>query len=107
EEKDVPFAYIAIEDFKLMYDNLISLTQDYEHLVLPEISLTVINSSVFNSSPLHLENYVHQKENQSIRSKTYDLVFTLSLTKSNVYDIEDFSQYKAKNNCYFNSCTAI
>lgn len=107
EEKDVPFAYIAIEDFKVMYDNLISLTQDYEHLVLPEISLTVINTSVFNSSALHLGNEVHQKANQSIRNKTYDLVFTLSLSKSNVYEIEDFSQYKAKNNCYFNSCTAI
>jgi len=107
EEKDVPFAYIAIEDLKAMYDNLISLTQDYEHLVLPEISLTVVNTSVFNSSALHLGNEVHQKANQSIRNKTYDLVFTLSLTKSNVYEIEDFSQYKAKNNCYFNSCTAI
>ena len=107
EEKDVPFAYIAIEDFKVLYANLISLTQDYDHLTLPEIYLTVINTSVFNSSPLHLGNEVYQETNQNISNKTYDLVFTLSLAKSNVYEIEDFSQYKAKNNCYFNSCTAI
>lgn len=107
EEKDVPFAYIAIEDFKDMYANLVSLTQDYKHLVLPEINLTVINASIFNTSPLHLGKVIHQKTNQNISNKTYDLVFTLSLAKSNVYEIEDFSQYKAKNNCYFNSCTAI
>lgn len=107
EEKDVPFAYIAIEDFKVMYANLISLTQDFEHLVLPEINLTVINASLFNSSPLHLDNAVYPKANQHIINKTYDLVFTLSLSKSYVYEIEDFSQYKVKNNCYFNSCTAI
>lgn len=107
EEKDVPFAYIAIEDFKVMYANLISLTQDFEHLVLPEIKLTVLNASVFNTSTLHFGNVVHQKASQQIINKTYDLVFTLSQAKSNVYEIEDFSQYKAKNNCYFNSCTAI
>ncbi|MGG5905447.1 DEAD/DEAH box helicase [Sphingobacterium daejeonense] len=107
EEKDVPFAYIAIEDFKVMYANLISLTQDFEHLVLPEIKLTVINASVYNTSKLHLDNAVYPKANQQFINKTYDLVFTLSLAKSNVYEIEDFSQYKVKNNCYFNSCTAI
>src|SRR5690606_21087321 len=107
EEKDVTFAYIAIEDFKMRYANLISLTQDYEHLVLHEIYLMVINASVFNTSPLHLGKIIQQKTNQSISNKTYDLVFTLSLAKSNVYEIEDFSQYKTKNNYYFNSCTAI
>src|SRR5690606_12836457 len=63
EEKDVPFAYVAIEDFKMMYANLISLTQDYEHLVLPEINLTVINASIFNTSPLHFGKVIHQKTN--------------------------------------------
>lgn len=107
EEKDVPFAYIAIEDFKDMYTNLISITQDYEYLVLPKINLTVINSSVFNTSPLHLKNIIYQSADQNIINKTYDLIFTFSLAKSNIYEIDDFSQYKVKNNCYFNSCSAI
>lgn len=107
EEKDVPFAYLAIKDFKEMYGNLISITQDFEHVSLPIINVTVINESIFNNSPLHLGKQVFEKANTSILDKTYDLVFVLSMSKANVYEFEDFSLYKTKNNCYFNSCSAV
>lgn len=54
EEKDVPFAAIAFEDFRQMFDNLTSITTGYRDLKLPKINLRVITNSVYQDSPLHL-----------------------------------------------------
>lgn len=102
EEKDIPFGVLAVEDFKQLFSNLIGLTSEYENLKLPEIELTILSNKDFHNSPLHLGNCVFTdlpKENSNFE---FEMVFTMSMFKSVDEEIERFSKFKAKNNCYFN-----
>lgn len=78
------------------------LSSKYAYLQLPEIELVVLSNKVFSNSPLHLGTKVYDKHTPEIRAVEYDMVFTLSMLKSVNSEIESFSRYKAKNNCYFN-----
>jgi superfamily II DNA helicase RecQ len=101
DEKDVPFAHIAIEDFKNLFNNLVSLTSDYQNFQLPEIDLYVINQSQFKNSKLHFGK-IHTNTNSNLLNTNFDMVLTLSMLNSEEYNIESFSEFKVKNNCYFN-----
>lgn len=101
EEKDVPFAHIAIEDFKNTFNHLTNLTKQYAELTLPNIELSVISNDDFYDSKLQGEN-VYRKVTSDLRSIEYDLVVTHSVFKTASTDIESFSEFKVKNNCYFN-----
>ncbi len=102
EEMDVPFAAIAIEDFKEMFVNLTQLSSDYENLKFPEIQLTVIPNPVYSNSPLHLGVKTAKNDDKKIVQKTYDMVVTLALFTKSDASIEAFSKYKCNNYCYFN-----
>ncbi|WP_133557358.1 DEAD/DEAH box helicase [Algoriphagus boseongensis] len=103
EEADVPFAALAIEDFKQLFTNLTELTFEYDGLKLPEINLTIIGNDLFKDSGLHLGHPVHETLPKDKSSVGFDLVFTLSMLKAVDEKIEGFSSFKAKNNCYFNT----
>lgn len=102
EEMDVPFAAIAIEEFKEIFVNLTQLSSDYESLKLPEIQLTVIPHPVYSNSPLHLGARTAGKDDRRIEIYTYDMVVTLAMFMKSDASIEAFSNYKCTNNCYFN-----
>lgn len=102
EEVDVPFAALAIEDFKELYSNLVGLSSEFENLNLPEINLTIIGNKIFQYSGLHLQNEVHLASPKGKSKVEFDLVFTLSMVKSIDENIERFSTYQSRNNCYFN-----
>lgn len=102
EEKDVPFAYLALEDFKQLFYHLSQLSEQYEQVHLPEIDLFIINGTVFKDSPLHGDAKVFPKISSGLAEMNFDLVVTLAVFKSNSIEIESFSKFKAKNNCYFN-----
>jgi hypothetical protein len=103
EEEDVPFAALAVEDFKQLISNLIGLTSAYEDLKLPEIQLTILGEKTFQDSPLHLNNQVYTSHPKTKENLEFDMVFTLSMIKAVDEEIEKFSKYKVKNNCYFNT----
>lgn len=103
EEEDVPFAALAVEDFKQLFSNLIGLTSAYEDLKLPEIQLTILGEKTFQESPLHLNNQVYTSHPKTKENLEFDMVFTLSMIKAVDEEIEKFSKYKVKNNCYFNT----
>lgn len=101
EEIDVPFAELAITDFKNTFNNLISLTQDFRNYQLPEIELFIVSNSDFFESPLHTVK-IHKGPTPDLLSKVYDLVVTQAILKSANSEIEKFSEYRVLNNCYFN-----
>ncbi|MDY5685713.1 MAG: DEAD/DEAH box helicase [Prevotella sp.] len=99
EENDVPCAALAFEDFKHMFNTLASMSVEYEILSLPKINLTIVSNELYNSSPLHLDEYHIEKATDEILNIEYDLVIHYSSSeKTTKYD---FTKYKAKNECYF------
>jgi len=99
EEQDVPFASIAIEDFKQMYEHLSALIESVDSKHLPQINLDVIASSKYQGSPLQMAQNCSYGQTDLHRSKVYDCVIVNS---SNVNDDDvGFSEYKVKNDCYF------
>lgn len=102
QEEDIPFAALAIEDFKQLFNHLIELTKDYQDFKLPEIELSIIVSNDFKDSPLHSEANTYLELPHRLNNQTFDLVVTQSLFKTIDTAIDRFSRYKVNNNCYFN-----
>lgn len=73
-ERDVPCAAIAIEDLKEMLQNIILLKG--ANISLPEINLTIISTTEFADSPLHLDKEVKTLQRESCE---YDLCIDISV----------------------------
>ncbi|MGJ1417793.1 DEAD/DEAH box helicase [Sphingobacterium multivorum] len=106
EEKDVPFAQLALTDFTQLYTHLIKIIDFKSQLRLPKINLTVINETVFFDSPLQQEAVKFKQVNTAISREVYDMVVTHSFFDQDKTKIEKFSRYKAHNSCYFNIISA-
>ena len=102
QEEDVPFASIAINDFKQLFTHLVALTENFQDYKLPEIVLQVIASKQFLKSPLQADKNVYLELPSHLKNETFDLVVTQSLFKTIGSAIDEFSKYKVYNNCYFN-----
>jgi superfamily II DNA helicase RecQ len=102
QEDDIPFAAIAIEDFKQLFNALTSLSNEYQKYTLPKIELVIQSNIEFLDSPLHLDYKVYKEFPSNIKQQKYDLVVTQSLVKSINDAIDSFSNYIVFNNCYFN-----
>ncbi len=99
EEKDVPCAALAFEDFRQMFDTLTSMTEEYASLKLPKINLTIISNKSYVDSPLHMGEYRVDEVTDDIKNTVYDLVIHYSTNeKKSDYN---FSTFKAKSDCYF------
>lgn len=80
-EANTSVAKISIEDFSETYHNLIALTNDYDEMVLPRLSVST-------------------KKN-ALSKKKYDAVIDVSIDQPcNAKDVS-FSDFKASNDCYF------
>jgi superfamily II DNA helicase RecQ len=101
EEKDVPFSNIAVEDFKNTFNHLISLSEDFTDFKLPEIELFVISNQRYCKSKLHGSNLI-EKVTTELKAIEFDMVVTHEILKSVNESTESFSEFKAKNKCYFN-----
>lgn len=101
EEKDVPFAHLAIEDFKSTFNNLVGLSQEFSDYKLPEIELYIINKTSFFKSKLQ-GNKVYERASGNLIDIEFDIVVTHAILKTTTINIESFSEFKVKNNCYFN-----
>lgn len=88
-ERDVPCAEIAIEDFKLLINNLIILQRNVQKL--PNINLTVVKSNLFNPSN-SLDNNI---DNLTI-NKEFDLLIDVSVLSRNFIDHSTLP-FKAKD----------
>lgn len=80
-EDKTSVAKISIEDFSETYHNLIALTNDYDEMVLPRLSVST-------------------KKDASSKKK-YDAVIDVSIDQPcNAKDVS-FSDFKASDDCYF------
>ena len=80
-EDNTSVAKISIEDFSETYHNLIAMTKDYDHMVLPKISVSV------------------QKD--ALSEIEYDAVIDVSIDQiCNAKEVA-FSKFKVLNDCYF------
>jgi superfamily II DNA helicase RecQ len=100
EEKDVPFAHLAIEDFKNTFTNLVGLSHEYNDYHLPEIELYIVSNKSFFTSKLQ-GGRVYDSVNKDLKSIEFDMVVTHAILKTTSINIESFSEFKVKNNCYF------
>lgn len=101
-ERDVPCAAIAFEDLKRMFEHLTALSKDYSAMKFPEINLEIISTNEYVNSPLHLNIKPTTLATNQQRHKDYDMVIDVSvLQQSDAMNIS-FSEFKCKNNCYFN-----
>ena len=80
-EDNTSVAKISIEDFSETYHNLIAMTKDYDHMVLPKISVSA------------------QKD--ALSEIEYDAVIDVSIDQiCNAKEVA-FSKFKVLNDCYF------
>ena len=100
-EKDYPCVALAITEVSEMINRLSSLTADYQDYHLPEINLTIVNKNYANSG-LHLGNKVFKSPTKAILAKEWDMVIDHSFKETTDAQHVSFSEYTAKNNCYFN-----
>jgi superfamily II DNA helicase RecQ len=99
EEKDVPFAALAIEDFKEMFESLSQLLDKSNSYKLPTIELTIINTSQFQDSPLHLGNTI-TTDLQSISGEWYDLAVCQSCLEDR--NLDKFRNLAIRNDAQYN-----
>lgn len=100
EEKDVPCAAIALEDFRQLFDTLSGLSKEYKNIRLPRIHLEVISNKCYWKSPLHLGIASSLMATEKQREKVYDLVIHYS-SEERIGEEFDFNCFKAVNNCSF------
>jgi ATP-dependent DNA helicase RecQ len=100
KENDYPCAALAFEDLKQMYNYLTALTVKYSDRKFPEVSLTII--STYADSPLHLNANVIERATTAMSEKEYDLVVDYAFDDFCDARNVEFSEFKAKNKCYFN-----
>ena len=99
-ENDVPFAKIAMDDFREMFEHLTALSSEFHSLHLPTINLTIVSNAKYSHSPLQ-EIDVADTVLPQHKSKLYDFVLNYSSrTNHSAAEIE-FSQFKLKKDCYF------
>ncbi len=101
QEVDVPFGHLAIEDFKKLFYHLTQFSAEYNNLVLPKIDLYVKGNPHFKESPLHNGYDTYQTIPSTIQDIEFDLVVELAMFKTGVSAVNNFSEFKCKNNCYF------
>lgn len=102
KENDVPCSALAFEDLKQMFENLTSLSVDFDKMKFPKVNLEIIGSQKYLDSPLHLETIPVASATTQQKNKIYDLVIDISMDKLEDNKEATFSEFKCKNHCYFN-----
>ena len=101
KECDVPCAALAFEDLKMMFNHLTAMTQEYDSMVFPDVELHIL-SQEYPTSQLHLGNHIYRRVNQIHREQYFDMVIDIAIDEDIDAENVQFSEFKAKNDCYFN-----
>ena len=101
KEYDVPCAALAIADLKRTFTHLTSLSREYNQMKFPEVNLHIISSNYPNCG-LHLDANVYSKSNQVNKETPFDIVIDIAVNEYIDAANVQFSEFKAKNDCYFN-----
>jgi superfamily II DNA helicase RecQ len=101
KENDVPCASLAFEDLKQMFENLTSLSVDFDQMKFPILNLEIIGNKNYINSSLHLNRKPTDQATSKQKNKEYDLVIDISMESLEINVTKTFSEFKCKNQCYF------
>lgn len=101
KENDVPCSALAFAELKMMYNHLSSMSRDFSERRFPEVTLHII-SEHFKDSCLHGDNNVYSSSKQIDKQIEYDMVIDFAISETVDAANVQFSEFKAKNDCYFN-----
>lgn len=101
KECDVPCAALAFEDLKMMFNHLSAMSKEYDNLQFPDVELHILSPN-YSTSELHLGNKTYQRVSQVNREQIFDMVIDIAIDEYVDAENVKFSEFKAKNNCYFN-----
>lgn len=101
KECDFPCAALAFADLKEMFNHLTALSRDYDSLLFPDIELHII-SKQYHHSALHLDAITYRNLNQVNKEQFFDMVIDIAIDEEIDAANVQFSEFRAKNNCYFN-----
>lgn len=101
KESDVPCAALAFADLEMMFNHLTEMSQDYTDRKFPKVNLTILSPEYYGSD-LHLGNKTYKASKQIDKSTAYDMVIDFGIDETVDAENVQFSEFKAKNNCYFN-----
>lgn len=90
-ERDVPCAFLAIEDLKRLFNNL--LTLEGKERKLPEIKLQVFNTHEFRSCKLNRKYQSKIDDIEKIGNKQFDFLIDCSVLQRNGVKSDDYSKY--------------
>lgn len=89
-ERDVPAAFLAIEDLKRLFDNL--LTLEGKGRKFPEIKLQVFNTQEFRSCKLNNKHQSKIKDISQIGSKQFDFLIDCSVLQRSCVKSDDYTK---------------
>ena len=94
-ERDLPCGAIAIKSLQELFENINSILEDDDKLLLPEINLTIFeNKDWVIDKTLHLSALIENEEH--FKLTTYDIIIDHSiLRRSNIYNEVDFNNDKS------------
>ena len=101
KENDIPCAALAFKDLEMMYNHLTAMSVEYRNRLFPKVNLHII-SEKYENSPIHLGNRVYSSTKKINKEVTYDMVIDFALYENIDAANVQFSEFKAKNDCYFN-----
>ena len=101
KERDVPCTALAFADLAQMFEHLSALTRDFKDFRMPKVNLTVIGNIAYMDSPLHLDADVRIEATDALKAKKFDLVMDVSAASAIDEQSLEFSEFKAKGDCYF------
>lgn len=101
KESDVPCSALAFADLKEMFNHLAALSRDYDYLSFPDVELHVV-SKRYNNSALHLDATKYRSSGQVNKEQIFDMVIDVAIDEKIDAANVQFSEFHAKNDCYFN-----
>ncbi len=93
-ERDIPCAFLAIEDLKRVFKNLFLL--EGRNKGLPDIELQVFNTQEFKDSKLNKKYQSKIKDISQLSNRTFDCLIDCSVLQRKGIKADDYSKYANK-----------
>lgn len=101
KENDIPCAALAFADLEMMYNHLTEMSQEFCGRTFPRVNLSILSPNYYGSD-LHLGNKTFKASKQIDKATEYDMVIDFGIDECVDAENVQFSEFKAKNECYFN-----
>lgn len=101
KENDIPCSALAFADLEMMYNHLTEMSQGFSGRTFPKVTLSILSPNYYGSD-LHLGNKTFKASKQIDKIAEYDMVIDFGIDECVDAENVQFSEFKAKNDCYFN-----